>query len=449
MINSANFRMFRLAYERDKRLIDAIALPPMARESAGARMARSFGLTAAAATVAAIIWANFARLNEVTQAVGSFTPVGSEQVVQHLEGGMVERIAVREGAMVKKGDTLIVLRDANTAEDEVALERQRFDLRAQVEAQMALFEGREPQFESSNNRYPIEEMANKNAFAAARILEKNEYSRLSSQTAQAKFNREAAGIQLKGAMDEIDAAEREAQRFAELKSKGVATGVQYEERRQTLIRARSASEAASAREQAAIERLSEVEKQLVSYGAELRSNRALKIRDLEANLNVVDANIAKKNDRKQRLIIAAPVEALVKSVDVNSIGQVVGSGQVLATLVPLNTQLVAETNVRSSEVGYLRPGQPAQIRVGAYDYTRFGSLDGVVDTISPSSFQIGGQYYYRVKIKPKETRLQKAPNAMILPGMEVSCEIITGQKTLMEYILAPLQRTLSSAFGER
>lgn len=438
-----------LAFERDKRLVDAISLPAFASETVAFRLSRSFGLIATAAVTAAIIWACFAQLNEVTQAVGSFTPVGSEQVVQHPEGGVVERIAVREGATVEKGDTLIVLSDANTAGDDVALERQRFDLNAQIEAQAALFEGRDPHFESSKGRYLVEELANSNAFSAAKTLEQNENSRLISQSAQARHNLEAARIQSKEALNEVENADREAKRFAELMKRGVATGVQAEERRQAAVRARSASDAVAAREQAAVERLSEVDKQLVSYSSELRSNRAQKIRELEAALNVVEANIAKKDVRKQRLVITAPVAALVKSIDVTSVGQVVGSGQVLATLVPLNTKLVAETNVRASEIGYVHPGQAAQIRVGAYDYTRYGSLEGVVETISPSSFQINGLYYYRVKIRPVATRLPRAPGAVILPGMDVSCEVITGRKTVMEYILTPLQRTLGSSFSER
>ena len=85
-----------LSFERDKRLIDAIALPPFASETATFRLSRSFGLIASAAVAAAIIWACFAELNEVTQAVGSFTPVGSEQVVQHLEGGIVRNILVSD-----------------------------------------------------------------------------------------------------------------------------------------------------------------------------------------------------------------------------------------------------------------------------------------------------------------------------------------------------------------
>lgn len=445
----ANLHDLVLSFERDKRLIDAISLPAFASETAAFRLSRSFGLIATAAVAAAIIWACFAQLNEVTQAVGSFTPVGSEQVVQHLEGGVVERIAVREGATVEKGDTLIVLSDAGSVGDDVALERQRFDLQAQIEAQVALFEGREPHFESSKGRYLVEELANSNAFSAARILEQNENSRLVSQSAQAKYNLDAARIQSKEALNEVDNAEREGKRFAELMRRGVATGVQAEERRQAAVRARSSSDAVAAREQAAVERLGEVDKQMVSYSAELRSNRAQKIRELEGSLNVVEANIARKNVRKQRLVITAPVAALVKSLDVTSVGQVVGSGQVLATLVPLNTPLVAETNIRTSEIGYVHPGQAAQIRVGAYDYTRYGSLDGVVEAISPSSFQINGQYYYRVKIKPLATRLPKAPGAVILPGMDVSCEVITGRKTVMEYILTPLQRTLSSSFSER
>lgn len=445
----ANIQDLMLSFERDKRLVDALALPPFASETATFRLSRSFGLIASAAVVAAIIWGCFAQLNEVTQAVGSLTPVGSEQVVQHLEGGVVERIAVREGATVEKGDTLLVLRDAGTAVDDVALERQHFDLRAQVEAQTALFEGREPRFESSKGRFPIEELANTNAFSAARILEQNENSRLASQSAQAKHNLEAARIQSKEALNEVDNADREAKRFAELMRRGVATGVQAEERRQAFVRARSSSDAVAAREQSAVERLAEVDKQMISYDAELRSNRAQKIRELEANLNVVDANMSKNSARKQRLVITAPVAALVKSLDVSSVGQVVGSGQVLATLVPLNTPLVAETNVRASEIGYVHPGQAAQIRVGAYDYTRYGSLDGVVEAISPSSFQINGQYYYRVKIRPAATRLPKAPGAVILPGMDVACEVITGRKTVMEYILTPLHRTLSSSFSER
>nr|WP_245223928.1 HlyD family type I secretion periplasmic adaptor subunit [Rhizobium halophytocola] len=402
------------------------------------------------AVLSAVVWATFARVNEVAVAAGSLVPLGFEQTVQHLEGGIVRSVLVRAGDIVDTGTPLFELRDASTLEDSETLDHQKTDLLAQLETQRALVEDRAPDFSFVPALYVAALGDNRNAYEASHATLLSQRREFDSQISQAGFALEALRAQLAQAQDEVEHALNEEKRYSDLQKKGVATDVQVSERRRLRARAEADVATLTNRQGAAIERLAEVEQQKASFQANFRAKVRQRILELENAYTALDGTIRKKDGRKERLIVTAPIRGIVKSVEVRGSGEVVEGGQALATIVPLDKPLLAETRVRASQIGYLKVGQEAHVKLTAYDFTRYGWLSARIAGISPSSFQQQGQgSYYTVKLALDETHLSKARDAPILPGMDLTADIITGQKTVLQYLLTPLQRTFSSAFGER
>lgn len=435
---------------RNSDFVGALGMPILVQETVPARLARIVGMVASLSIFACVIWATWAKVNEVSVATGSLVPVGFEQTIQHLEGGIVRSILVREGAVIKEGQPILEIEDATTVEDTETLEQQKLDLLAQLETQEALVEERDPDF----SFVPVDRLAevanNRNAYEALNLTMQSQKREYKSQIAQARFSLQALRAQLVQAEAEVEHAAGEELRFRILVDKGVATAVQYADRKRNLTRARAEVLTLENRRNAAIERLAETEQQKVSFEAEYRSKGRQRILELKNALTTVEGSLRKKDERRQRLQVTAPIHGIIKSIEVKGKGAVVRGGQPLATIVPLDTPLIAETRVRASQVGYLKVGQSAQVKLTAYDFTRYGWLSGRIEQISPSSFQeTDAGSYYLVQLSIDDLHLTKAPDAPILPGMDLTADIITGQKTVMQYLLTPLQRTFSSAFGER
>lgn len=431
-------------------LAKTMGQPQRMRNSVPLKLAKSVGLTISIAILIAVVWTTVARVNELSVASGSLIPAGFEQTVQHLEGGIVQSLRVREGDVVEAGTPLIELRDASTLEDSETMDRQRVDLQAQLAAQRSLADGTEPDFGFIPAEFSAELTNNRNAYEAENATLQSQRREIDSQVSQARYSLDVANTQHSAAAVDVENATQERDRFAGLLSKGVATKVQAAERERMLVRANADLEMAASRQRAASEKLAEVEQQLASFVAKSRSATRQRILELEGALTALEGNIRKKDGRKQRLEITAPIAGIVKSLTVRGAGEVVGPGQQLAVIVPLSGPLIAQTRVPASQIGYLKVGQEAHVKLTAYDFTRFGWLPAKIDAISPSAFQNDGQAsYYMVKLGLQEHSLKRAPEAPILPGMELTADIITGQKTVLQYLLTPLQRTFSSAFGER
>ncbi|WP_428674747.1 HlyD family type I secretion periplasmic adaptor subunit [Roseibium sp.] len=443
-------KMVRANFPSGLVLADDVGRPALVEERIPARYARLVGRAAASAVFVAIAWAAFASIDEVSVATGALIPQDFEQTLQHLEGGIVQDIHVREGDVIEKDTILLTLRDASTLEDGETLERQRMDLKGQLETQRALADQRDPDFTFISNNFAMERINNLNAYNAAMFSLMAQRREFDSQISEARFSLDAVRAQLTGAREEQSHAIKEEQRYRKLFTKGVVTEVQYAEKRRLRLRADAELAALLGREGAAIARSEEVEHQKASFEAAQKAVIAQRVLEIEAALTALEGTIRKKNGRRQRLSVKAPIRGVVKSLQVKGAGAVVEPGEDLAVIVPLDKPLLAETKVPARQVGYLKTGQTAHVKVSAFDYTRYGWLDGHIKSISPSSFQsTDGRSYYLVRLQLENQRLKKAPGALLLPGMEVTADIITGQKTALQYLLTPLQRTLTSAFGER
>jgi HlyD family type I secretion membrane fusion protein len=431
-------------------VLTSIGMPELVEDEAPRRIVRTIGLALSLAVFAGVIWASIARLSEISVAVGTLVPSGFERPVQHYEGGIVERLLVREGDVVKAGAPLVQLRDAATFEDSDTLDHQRADLMAQREAQQALLEDRPAAFDGITGAFEAERVSNLKVYQAAFDAQAAQRRELDSQIAEAGHNLAALRAQRDGATAEVEHAQFEEQRYQGLLQKGVATEVQVAEKKRLTKRAQADLAAVSSRQEAAAARLVEVERQKARFEADRRAGFARRILDLDNALTTLDGTIRKKDGRKDRLTVTAPIDGAVKAIAVRGPGAVVTSGQTLATIVPLDKPLVAETRVMADQIGYLRLGQEARVKVSAFDYSRYGWLLGHVESISPASFQgdTRGSYYV-VRIALDTQHPAHAPAATLIPGMDVTADIVTGDKTVLQYTLTPLQRTLGAAFGER
>jgi len=156
-------------------------------------------------------------------------------------------------------------------------------------------------------------------------------------------------------------------------------------------------------------------------------------------------------DRKVRTEIKAPVDGTIKDILVNTVGGVVQPGADLIEIVPKDDQLIIEARVRPSDIAFLHPNQPAVVKITAYDFSIYGGLKGeVIDISADTLTNEEGETFYRVRVRTNETSLTRKDEVLnIIPGMVASVDILTGEKTVMQYILKPLVKTLDNAMNER
>lgn len=405
-----------LMHPAHRQMSTSLGMPSRVEERIPLRFARIAGTSAAVMVFAGVGWSALASMNEVSVARGALVPVGMEQTIQHLEGGIVHDIFVEEGQIVEKGAPLLILRDASTIEDSLTLARQDFDLRAQLEVQRALAEKRAPDFGFIPEDFTLVRLNNRDAYRATLSALEAQEREYESQRSQAEFALEAIRSKLRGREQVLADAKEDESRFQRLLSKGVTTRSQFAEKRRLRVQAEVELEALTSNEKAAQARLAELQRRHARAVAEEQASRTQRILALESTMTNLSGSIAKKASRKERLTVAAPIRGVVKDVAIRGPGAVVQPGDVLATLVPLDKPLIAEARVPADQIGYLRVGQPAQLKLSAFDFTRYGWLDGNISKISPSAFDGDEEEtFYRVHIALADTVLPKAPGAMLLP----------------------------------
>ena len=175
-------------------------------------------------------------------------------------------------------------------------------------------------------------------------------------------------------------------------------------------------------------------------------------------MNIAKTELQKANvsnvaleDRVRRTEVKSPVNGTINQVLVNTIGAVVQPGMPLIEIVPANDTLLIEARIRPADIAFVYPGQQAKVKLTAYDFAIYGGLDSVIELISADSIndQIGGAYF-KIQDRTKKNYWGTAENPLpIIPGMMASVDIITGEKTVMDYILNPLRRARSAALTER
>ncbi|UOM34105.1 HlyD family type I secretion periplasmic adaptor subunit [Acuticoccus sp. I52.16.1] len=399
------------------------------------------------AVLALVAWSGFATVHEVSVARGSIVPAQLERVVQHFEGGVVRQILVQPGDRVSAGSALFVLEDATTYEDLALAQRRRADLEARIESLLALSEDRPADFSRFDDEIAEDAAATHRTKRDALIAQ---HQLLESQIAQAQHLDATYDAQLESLEDDRIFAEQNFARIESLVDKGYATRALLAERRKAITDALNQIVVAREKKKAAAEQLAEAEKQLTAFHADTHSQWAESLQALRTELVALIGDVSRSTRRQGRLTVTSPVAGRVKSLAVTSAGDIAQPGETLATIVPINQALLADTKVPVSEIGYIDVGAPVHVKVSAFDFTRFGWIDGTVTRISPSAFiEDGEDAYYQVIISLAANHLPGIPTAKLVPGMSVEGDIITGDKSVLAYLLVPLRKALKSSFMER
>lgn len=357
----------------------------------------------AALLVTALGWAWFAALDEVATGTGRVVPTSHEQVIQSLEGGILARLAVRQDDIVGPGQLLAQLdptQAGSTVEESAAKYRAALASQARLQAEV---NGTPLRFSPELDRYPELKAEQQRLYAARRAS-------------------------LNGSVGLIDESlaliGREVGIGESLIAVGAASNVE-------VLRLK--------RQRADLDlKKSDLRSQ---YMVEARQDLAKVSEEVEALAPVVRG----RSDTLQRLTLRSPVRGVVKNIEVSTRGGVVPPNGKVMEIVPLDDRLLIEARISPRDIAFIRPGQRASVKITAYDYAIYGGLEGQVSSISPDTIrdEVNPEiYYYRVFVR---TRSDALVNKMghrfpIVPGMIATVDIHTGSKTVLQYLLKPLNR---------
>ncbi|GFM59481.1 HlyD family type I secretion periplasmic adaptor subunit [Pseudomonas cichorii] len=407
---------------------------------------------ATALILTALIWANYAVLQEVTTGEGKAIPSSKVQVIQNLEGGIVTEIFVREGQVVNKGDTLLRLDDTRFLSNRGESEVDRLTLTAQVERLAAEAEGRPlllpqelldkaPQVAADERA--LHESRQRRLDGEQRTL--NEQLRQKTQElAEFRSRQEQFRNSLALVQQELDMS-------IPLVGSGAVSPVEILRLKRNAVEMRGSMNAntlAIPRAEAAI---NEIKSRIQESELTFRSEASRELNEKRADLAKISANRIAIDDRMTRTTVTSPVRGIVKTLKINTIGGVVQPGSDLLEIVPLEDNLLIEARVRPQDVAFLHPGQKAMVKFSAYDYTIYGGLPARLEMIGADTVTDDkGNSFYLIQVRTDRNHLggNEKP-LLIIPGMVATVDIITGEKSVMDYLLKPVLKGGSEALRER
>lgn len=407
----------------------------------------------AAFLILGLAWMAFARLDISVQASGQVIPSSRVQLIQSLEGGILRQIRVREGQQVHKGDLLAYVEnlqyDAELGEDRLNLWSTQAAI-ARLDGELA---ERPPAFSKALRDEAPELVAEQQALWASRLRERNDsletvrrqIAQRQEELAEARAKVASLASLLAGARETLAIEER-------LHGQGAGAQADLLQARQEVTRIQGDLEAARiaiGRIQAAIqESQSRAAQVLSSYRAEASRERS----ELEAKAAAGTERLGASRDRVARRELRAPADGVVNRLLINTVGGVAKAGETIMELVPLGDTLLIAARVKPSDIAFIHPGQSAMVRISAYDSSIFGTLPARVARVGADAIldERQEQTYFQVILETERNYLGKPEERLtISAGMAADASINTGKRTLLEYVLKPVVKTLDKALRER
>lgn len=407
-----------------------------------------------ALTVALLWWARAFTLEIWASGEAQVVPSSQIQVVQNLEGGIVREVLVKAGEAVKAGQ---VVARIETSEALSTFEEDRLNriaLAARIKRLEAETSGTVPMLdEGINDGSPFAAaaiQAEKDNYMARQTEVKASIAILEATLEKLRQNAEDSRVQLKHQQQVASVISEQIAIYGPLSAKQLVS------RNELLVTRRARAEAdadvaaiaanVNSAEKESLEtaaRIEEVRSKFISGAlAELAEKRALHA--------TIDARLTSSRDRLQRQEIKAPVDGIVKRVAITTPGEIIKPGDTIVEFVPLKDDLLLETKIRPQDIGFIRKDQVAHVRMSAYDSSIYGTLTGHVERVgADTQLTSDGVAFYPVTIRIDVNAVSKQKNLEIIPGMTASVSIVTGERTILEYVFKPILKLGETAFRER
>ncbi|MCF6127589.1 HlyD family type I secretion periplasmic adaptor subunit [Mesorhizobium sp. M7A.F.Ca.CA.001.07.2.1] len=403
-----------------------------------------------------VAWASFAEVDEIARGDGKVIPASKTQIIQASEAGVVQEIAVTIGQVVKKNDLIIRLDNTlNTS----SLGEQQAKARA-LEVRIARLK-----YEQAGNLsgpFPcpqdIQSVApqicdnEQKLLIARRGNFDNKLSVLKSRLDQRERELAEAQANSDRLTKNLVVSDQEAKLVDAMVKKGLMARTEQlrVEREQTELNGQLNLAGETIKKIKSS--ITEAQLQVEELGLQLQQEALDDLTQALAELSVVDETIRGATDKVARTDIRSPVDGIVNTLELNTVGAFVQPGAVVAGIVPTSETLLVEARVSPRDVAFIRPDQVALIKVTAYDFSIFGGIEGKVSNITADSLvdQKTGEPYYQVRVATDKSTLQRDGKAYsIIPGMICSVDIKTGRKTILHYLLKPINKAREEAMSER
>ncbi|MCK6374372.1 MAG: HlyD family type I secretion periplasmic adaptor subunit [Zoogloea sp.] len=398
-------------------------------------------------------WMSFAPLDISVNAVGAVVPSSRLQQIQSMEGGILQALNVREGAVVKKGDVLAIVQNLQFNAEQGEAQQglwgaQAASVRLDAEARNAALNF-PPELEKNAPDLVREQ---RNLWQTRRQERENTLETLSRQVtqrqqelAEARARHQAISESIGPAREALAIEERLAVNGAGAKADLLAAQQRYSSQKGELETTRIAIGRIQAAVAEAQARLSETRARFYAEISKEKSEAELRAAQLSEQLTG-------RNDRVARREMRAPMDGVVNRLLINTVGGVVKAGETIMEVVPAEDRLLITAKVKPADIAFLKPGQDARIRVTAYDSSIFGSLPGKVVRVGADAVVDGEkkETYFEVLLEAQKNYLgDPSEHLTISPGMAADASIQTGKRTMMEYMLKPIVKTLDKSLRER
>ena len=360
-----------------------------------------------------LVWSAFSNVDEVTHAEGRVVPSSHMQVVQNMEGGIVKSINVKQGDLVEKDDVVLSMESVQFSSE--------FDSKKQ---QVMSLIAKEARLLAEVNETGLSYTKEFTAMAGHYV---------SAETSEFETRKRRLHADLSLLESQVQSGQQELDIVRKLTERGLEPQIE-------LVRTQA--------------RVDEARNKMESMRRQFKSESATELSRVVLELNPLRQTLPAYADKVNRTQVKAPLKGLVNRVMINTVGGVIKPGEPVVEIVPYDDNLVVEAQIRPQDIGFIRMGQSANVKFTAYDYSIFGSLKGTITNISPDSVskEERGQvaYYYVARIETSTRAIKSLEqNLPIIPGMQAQVDIITGNKSVLSYLLKPLIAVKENAFRER
>lgn len=417
-----------------------------------------------------IAWASWAEIDKVTVGQGKVIPSSQLQIVQNLEGGLVKDMLVKEGDQVTKGQQLLLIDDTRFRSDFRERKKQLINLTASAQ-----------QLSASMDSILIQDINNKKRWKESVIISNDKLvfddafkkeNPIVAQRQMAEYRADMNNLKNRIYVFDQQVAQKQ-QDLLELKSrvKNLQKGYGYA-RKELAITKPLADEGVVPRiELLKLQRqLNDTKRELTSTELKIpvliseaqetilnridaalkfRSEQQEKLNTIQDKLSALTESQVGLKDKVNRTVVLSPVTGTIKKIYINTVGGVIQPGMDLIEIVPTEDTLLIEAKIAPQDIAFLRPGLSAIVKFSAYDFTRYGGLKGVLEFISADTIQDEeGNSFYLVRIRTSQDELAIEKQFLIIPGMTASVDVITGKRSILDYLLKPIVQAKSSALRE-
>ena len=402
--------------------------------------------------IAFIVWASFAEIDEITRGDGDVIPYGQNQIIQNLEGGIVESILVKEGEIVNVGQVILKIKNVESTSKSRTNEMKYYELEAKrlrLYAEANGLDFKSIQVKDKELRSQIK--LAKNLYNSDKLEFQAKDKSFLNQINQKKQAYREAKAKVKSLRKSLEFVAEEIQMTAPMVEEGVKSKVDFLKLKREANGIENDIEAAKL----SLPRLNSAIKE---FQNKRKESKQLFMNTSKKELNEVIAEISRLktqqvafSDQVDRTMVKSPVEGIVQKLYVNTVGGVIKPGADLVEIVPTNKKLYLEIKIKPSDIAFLHPGAEAKVKVSAYDFAIHGGLKGKISNISPDTITDKKENtFYIINVTTEKNYLGTKEHPLnIIPGMTVSVDIVTGKKTVMQYILKPILKSKQYVFSER